>query len=285
MDIKDYYSLREIVLGLREEYLKYYEKVEKLKSLCTVDEKKVADFDFRIIQHFFAREEGKLPELSCAYEERLNRIQVFLRDIGSRILCYPNEKTKIGRLSSDNGRFYINSCYDNFPIQIIGEKENEEFFEQANEILNSQFANGIDMYTWYNAYIADKGKIPLPKNIPGEFQDTSINVFSSWFKVTMHMKNSNLRTFWLFYKPCTDSLEVSAFGKDRRYKIDEETVNDILAIEYPTDRLGQYHIDIIDSFSKKDKDVSIECFDARNKVKLDIEEDEKEIVFCKSRKN
>lgn len=220
MEVKDYYSLREIVLGLREEYLKFYEEIEKLKSLCTVDERKVKDFDFRT-KHFTAKKEEKLPEFYCIYEERLNVIQAYFRYIKSRILCFPDNNMRIGRLALENGSFNIKSCYDYFPIQIIGEKENAEFYEQANAILNSEFANNIDFHSWYNAYIADKERIPIPKNIAGEFHDSSIDAFSAWFKITMHMNNSDLKAFWLNYKPDKDSLELAAFGKDGKHKLND----------------------------------------------------------------
>lgn len=284
MEAKDYYSLREIVLGLRDEYLKHNEKMDRLKELCVVDEKRVKDFNFSTLHTFHGRRDGSLPELSCRYEERLNQVLLLLRKIYSRALNYPDMRFKNGRVISENGSYHIVSCYDDFPLS-ISEENSEKFFEQANSILYSDFANEIDMHTWYNAYLADMEGIPLPKNIPGEFQQASINAFSTWFKVTMHMNDSNLKTFWLLYSPRTDSLELSAFGKDGRYKINEETINDILSIEYPTSRLNQYYIDTIDKSNKTDKDIIINCPETKKKIKLDIEETEKQMVLCKSRKN
>lgn len=281
MKTKDYYSLRKIVLGLRDEYLTYYEKIEKLKALCTVDEKKVADFDFRTIQYDYGRRDGSLPELSCMYDKRLNQIQALFKNIGSIILGYPWTR-KRGSVVPLDGSYHINSYYDNFPIQISGEKENKEFFEQANSILESEFANYIDMNSWYNKYFAETDGILLPKNLPGEFRDGSVDAYSSWLKITMHINDCNLRFFKLFYNPRKDSLELSTFGEDRKYMIDEDVISEILAIEYPASQLEQYHIDTIESSSKTDKDILIECPETKNKVKLDIQEDEKQFVLRKS---
>lgn len=281
MEAKDYYSLKEIVLGLRDEYLKHYEKVEKLKALCTVDEKRVVDFDFRTKKHYSAREEGKLPELTCVYEERLNQIQVLLRNIGSRISGFPPTKKRLGRLASENGSYRIDSYYDNFPIQINGEQANADFFEQANAILESEFANNIDKSTWYNKYFADTVGIPLPKNLPGEFREGFIEFFSSWFKITMHISGSKLRTFWLFYNPCTDSIEINMFGVNGKFMVDAKAINDILAIEYPACELGKYHVDRIKSSENAGKDIFIECPVAKKEAKLNIEEDGKQFVLRK----
>lgn len=281
MEAKDYYSLKEIVLGLRDEYLKHYEKVEKLKALCTVDEKRVADYDFQTIQHYSARKEGKLPELTCVYEERLNQIQWLLRKIGSRISGFPPTKKRLGRLEVENGSYRIDSYYDGFPIQINGEQANREFFEQANAILETDFANNIDRGSWYNKYTSEKEEIPLPKNMPGEFRYGSITAYSSWLKIDMHMSGSELRTFWLFYNPRTDSIELNMFGENGKFMVDAKAVNDILAIEYPACELGKYHVDRIKSSENAGKDIFIECPVAKKKAKLDIEEDGKQFVLRK----
>lgn len=283
MKDKDYYSLREIVLGLRDEYLKYYRKMEELKSLCDVDWNKVVDFDIRTIQHYSGRKEGCLPELSCCYEERLNQIRLLLRKIGSRVLGYPYDNKKIGRFVSDGGSYHIESCYKNFPIWIIGEKESEEFFEKANSILESEFANGIDMHSWYNRYMADKGEILLPKNIPGEFRYGTISAYSSWFEISMQMSDSELKTFRLYYNPSTDSLDFNMFGANGKYKVNEEAINDILAIEYPVSQLRQYHRDIINSYDRANKDIVIDCPESKKEVELSIEENEKQYVLYKSK--
>lgn len=283
MKDKDYYSLREIVLGLRDEYLKYYQKIEELKSLCDVDWKKVVDFDIGTIQHYSGRKEGNLPELSCCYEKRLNQIQLLLRKIGSRVLGYPYEKKKVGRLVSDEDSYHIESCYKNFPIWISGEKEGEEFFEKANSILESEFANNIDMHSWYNRCLADKGGILLPKNIPGEFRYGTISAYSSWFEISMQMSDSELKTFRLYYNPSTDSLDFNMFGANGKYRVNEEAIDDILAIEYPVRQLRQYHRDIINSYDRANKDVVIDCPESKQEVELSIEENEKQYVLCKSK--
>ena len=42
------YTLREIILGLRKEFLLYQKKLIELKELCEADENLVSDYTFRV---------------------------------------------------------------------------------------------------------------------------------------------------------------------------------------------------------------------------------------------
>lgn len=280
MEKKDYYSLREILLGLRDEYLNHYKKVERLKAWCTVDKNRIADFDIVTSQNLFDRREGKLPILSILYkenEEKLNMIRTLLSKIGLSKVELKRWKARM--LVSENGSYHIyRQFYDNLPIQVEG----KEFFEKANAMIESEFANYNNMNTWFSTSVANREGILLPKNVPGKFQECYVSAFSSSFGIRMSLSDSKLEDFDFTYRPRIDSLELSTFGKDGEYKIDEDVISELLAIEFPTSELTEYQINAIESSNISGKDILIECPETNDKVNLDIQEDQKQLVLYKT---
>ncbi len=50
MSQKDNYTLKEIILGLRNEYLMHQQQLQELKQFCEADPKRVEDFYFWVFQ-------------------------------------------------------------------------------------------------------------------------------------------------------------------------------------------------------------------------------------------
>lgn len=290
MELRDYYTLKEIILGLRDEYRKYNEEIQKLEDLCVVDEERVADFNISTIKHNCGGEEESLPKLHCNYVKKAKLVQLALRRLNWKIFRY-DTGTGFANLCHDNNKYYFESHDVDFPIWIQNDKEsNDKFFERANAIVYSEFANNIDMHKTFNNYNMTEHGILILRNVPGKFNVASITAYSSWFKIMMSFDESELRNFSLMYNSRTDSLELRVFGGSKKhgynkYVINEETINNILGIEYPGSELGQYHVRTIDNNSKIEKDVAIECPEIECLVKMDINEEEKQYVLSKSFKN
>lgn len=136
MEKKDYYYLREIIFGLKDEYLKHKNQMELLNHLVSVEDtkNKLKNFEFFIIQC-----KSLDPELFCSFVLKLNILQQLVYHFGKK-----NERNDLGKGFSrcnfdDKNDLRLNYC----GITLIG--QSEEFKAKINEIFNSPFVQNINI--------------------------------------------------------------------------------------------------------------------------------------------
>lgn len=259
MEKKNYYTLKEIILGLSDEYQIHQHELQKLKELCTADEKKVLDFYFRIYQP-----EYKNPILLCEYNPKQNSFQKFVTDFSKRIGYYIYGRNT-ARLVTDNNEYYFLCGFREYPIHVkydygIG----EEFYQQATRILNSNFSNNMR-----SKYI-EKNELGM---------DAALTITTSQVNLYIRKKCGNLPSSVLWYDSSEEVIGLQSFEKN----INKQYLSTILDIGFPISELNPYHIQKIESSEKKEKPIDLQYEDSENSIQLAIKEEEKSVVLCKKK--
>lgn len=260
MENKDYYTFKEILFGLRHEYLKVQQELEKLKPYAHVNEsleKKILDFYFELSQCRFE----KKPEVYCHFvpkqsylKKKINRIKAFLT--GDMPIWYSQV------LCDNNNRYYMKQ--QPFPIHVCDYEYCEEFDEMLQKILNSDFAHSI--------YSKCDTKF-LGKSYHLEIQPSNINLFG-----TINVMNMDSSCDYIL---CYDNINISHHSKN----LSQDFINEIFNVQFSKEMIPSYHQNIIDNSNVSDKKVRIvDDISDLTMVDFSIEEDEKEIVLRKSDK-
>lgn len=254
---KDYYTLSEIILGLRDEYQKHQNELRELKELCEIDKKKAVDFRFSVFQP-----ENKNPELHCDYEPKQNKIQKLMTDISIKTGSYIYGKHS-AILATDNNSYHF--CYPKYPVHVRYEYGmDEKFQEQATSILNSEFSQNIK-----TKYIE-----PVNPEI-----DYAFDLEQRLIDFYIRESNDEFQESSITCRPYEDIINIRSFDKE----LSSEMINNALEIKVPKKELSSYHIGIIDSSKITEKPIKLERTEPCKKIDFSIQEEEKQVVLSKVR--
>lgn len=253
---RDYYTLGQVILGLRDEYQKHQSDLRLLKDFCDVDEKKVADFRFSVFQP-----ENRQPELHCDYEPKQNKIEKLIANFRKKTGSYIYGKYK-AILVTDNNSYHF--CSNNYPVHIRKCYSNmdKSFQEKTTEILNSDFSKNIK-----TKYI--------------EIVNTEINyaltIEQRLINLYIRESNNKFPRSVILYGPREDIISICSFDK----KISSELIESVLEIKVPKEKLSNYHIGIIDTTEVIAKPINLQRIQPCKQVEFSIQEEEKQIVLSK----
>lgn len=260
MEKQDYYTLKEIILGLRQEYLIHQEKLQELKQLCEMNPKKVADFNF----YTYKGEYEKGASLFCDYIPKPN----FLR----RAITAYCEKTNliiygsnIATLVNDNNRYYF--LRHKYPVHIKGDKHsNLEFYDIASEIINSEFANNIGLrhFEMHESDIV-----------------ASVNIGSEGLDLFIRNSYDNIPTSILEYLVADDTLSFCAYDNQQ---LNSQYLKMALDVAIPSERLSEYHKGIIDYSENTKKPLILEPFEACSDNEFNIQDEKTQYVLSRVKK-
>lgn len=256
---KDYYTLKEIILGLSNEYQVHQQELQKLKELCTMDEKRASDFHFSVYQS-----EHKRPKLLCTYEPKQNLFKKLATDFSIKVGYYIYGGNTV-RLVTDNNEYYFLCGYKKYPIRIKHDYgREEEFYHQATSILNSEFSNNIR-----SKYIEE--------NKSGIAATLTIDAI----EIELHIRNKggNLPESLVWYDSAKETMKFKSYEGI----LNNQYINTVLNINFPTSELNPYHIQKICSSEKTEKPIVLQYDGAKDMIELDIIEEEKQVVLCKKR--
>lgn len=131
---KDYYSVEDIILGLRGEYIRHYEELAQLKRFVITDDRRVKDYNFRLFQPC----EHK-PNLYLDFDVKKNRLKsmmyLFLLKFGWDTKCYGKDTSKV--LRDFNDEFSLSGFYNAYIM------DDPEFARKVKAIMESEFAQNI----------------------------------------------------------------------------------------------------------------------------------------------
>ncbi len=259
MQKKDYYTLKEIILGLRNEYLIHQQKLQELKQFCEMD-KRAVDFYFRVFQP-----KGKRPILLCEYVPKQNNIQKFITDISKKTGYYIYGR-QTSRLVTDHNQYYFLSGKTEYPIHIKYDYGMDtKFTNQANCILNSEFSNNIQ-----SQYIEDNRS------------DINATLAINSNLIELYIRNEcrDIPNSIILYDSRDDILEFKSFEG----KYNKQCIARALDIEFPSEKLNQYHIQTLANNEESEKTIVLEEFNPCDMAKFDIQVKEKQYVLQKIRK-
>lgn len=256
MEKKDYYELREIIFGLRSEYLKNKEKLRILRTLCTSHDKRVKDFLFSVWQ-----ETGMNPELICEFIQNENKLCSKLKEL---MRLQVIGKTSTICTKDNNDRYYIMN--PNYNASIIAGLE-KEFNLLVKEILNSDFIKNIKINELSSGISFNDSKVHASLRTTQELIDFSIYKESSFFD-----------TFSSFYISNSDIISILS----QRGRISPSQLENIFSIKFSKANFSKYHQEVIESNKSSQKNIVFEDSDI-NRIRTDfsIEEYEKEFVLKK----
>lgn len=236
---KDYYTLKEIILGLSDEYQLHEQELQNLKKLCTMNEKQTLNFHFRVHQP-----ECKNPILLCEYEPKQNLFQ---------------------KSVTDNNEYYFLCGYRKYPIHVKHDYgAAEQFYHQANSILNSEFSNSIR-----SKYI-EKNELGI---------DAALTIDTTQIELYIRKKCGSLPSSILWYDSSEEMMKFQSYEEN----LNKQYIDTVLNIGFPTGELNPYHIQKINSSEKREKPINLQYDGNENRIQLDVIEEEKQVVLCKRR--
>lgn len=256
MEKKDYYTLKEIILGLNHEYQQHEKELEKLKEFCGMDERKTTDFNFRLFQAT-----DKNPVLLCDYEPKYNTFQKLIMSDKKRADIRMSGYYT-ATLATDGNRYHF--LYPEYPIHIKYDYGmDEKFFNQANAILNSEFAKNI--WAWTECDEINCSDIRKSLTIEPD-------------RLSSYIKNDDdsLQSY-VAYNPFDNTMIFQMFEGNLSNKFVEDTLN----LEFSSSELNPYHITSIHASKMAEKPIVLGYISPVDRVEFAIMEEEKQVVLSK----
>ena len=196
--MKDYYTLKEVILGLRNEQMRIAFKINKLKQkLSIIDNKKYSESDF----YFNSR--NNIPELYFMLHEKYTFLENVLQ-----ALCLNFVNIKEGRVYCERVRELEDGDYKIGGlagiIACIPPEEQESFNKMVQELLNDPFVENvlvdIKNHSKYDDYLRLD---PLQTKYIGSWRKSLDNLSYFATSDTLSVLNTyNKKT----YKECLDEL-------------------------------------------------------------------------------
>lgn len=219
------YTLKEVIFGSREEYLKIQRDLEFLRTLCDSKDKNVKDFEFRL---FKLRQ--RKPEIFCEFIQNPSTLRGniigLIRIIDKFFESLEDPDFQTGKcLKNNNNEYYIMNKYYNAFVKAGKQKKFAMVFE---EILNSDFVNKINF-----------GHYPLEAKLHG-------------LLVAVRGIQFNNSIIELYYNVKNDQIEIMNY---RYNTTTEEMINEVLNFEISKNIFSDYHRTIIEKSPAMQKQI------------------------------
>lgn len=259
MDKKEFFSLKQIILGLHDECQIHQQELQKLKEFCTMDEKKVKDFWFRVYQP-----ENKRPTLLCEYDPNQNQFQRFITYLSEKSGYYIYGR-HTAHLVTDNNTYYFLSGNSEYPVHIKYHYGMEEqFYQQASLILGSEFANNMR-----SGYI-EKNTLNM---------DAALSIDSEGITLYIRKGDNQYSSSLVWYNSSKETILFKSYEEN----LDAQYMEDILAMGFPASELNSYHLKTINASKKAEMPIAIECMESASEIEFSMEE-KNQFVLSKIRK-
>lgn len=259
MEKKDYYTLKEIILGLNNEYQLHQRELEKLKEFCEMDEKKVVDFNFTVFQPGFPLERRN-PVLLCHYEPKQNIIQRVITNFSKKNGLYFDNSTAY--LVTDYNQYYFYG-HSGYPIHVKYDYGiDQKFHEQVHIILDSDFSRNIN-----SGYI---------DTICSDI-DSNFHIAFNCIRLVIQSDTDQFQKSRIHYDSTSNSLE---FSMDRG-TLSNQYIEDILNLKFASSDLNPYHITTINTSKMTEKPIVLGYVGPVHSMEFSIIEEENQVVLSK----
>lgn len=264
-----YYTYKQILIGLRNEFLIFQKKLDQLSEYIitiedlqnTFSQKKERDnYYFNLYQNPF---NGELPELV------LDRLPIKKRLL--EYLGLLHSPTRVFMVKSNNGMYYplknnnIGSKLFNIIIKPGYEKK---FCECVDEILNSSFAKYIQLINPLNSTINDSLGNTIFSLLSPKLSSYGLELRTTNAHLT-YIGRNNMLKFCSVKKP-----------KEKYTPLTQELLNDITNIKFSRDDFSEYHQSIIDKTIADERPILLgKEYQPQTFANFDIESTEKELIL------
>lgn len=221
MEKRDYYRLREVILGLRGVYQENERELLKLKDYVSYDTDKVADLNFSLLQTFKETD----PQLVCYFEEKRNKLQKMMDTL--------LKATGFYIYGGDIAHYYFES--ENGKKEIVAPNKKcsahlaDSFTDKALQILTSDFATNILSPSFFTK----------DSELECIVRPSEIHCFSDEVSID--------------YVPFSDMLQV--FNMDSHKSITMKDVNRYLELPIEADKIPAYHKEKIEDSQAMEKGI------------------------------
>ena len=247
MEMEKNYTLREIILGLRKEFLLYQKKLIELKELCEADENLVSDYTFRVCKF-------DKPQIVCYCDPKTS---LFFQKILSLIkkIHYIYTTKPMAFLEPDG---HFDPITNKWHISIKNNLESQEkFYQLVTDILTSKIS-----YYATNEYI--------------EYLGAVLNIVSP--DIGLHFLNHEIFSGIFFsYYADEDIFRIISHEKE----VNVQDIEDMLNIFFPSSQLNSYLIETITNNEIDIKPIEITESTIFKKASFDIREEEKKYVLSR----
>lgn len=261
----DTYTYKQILIGLRNEFLEAQRKLEELKDYVIIFDKNSDNYYFDLYKSPY---ENKLPELTInriVNEQDAHKLLTLLRD------TYGYKKpTRAIMLRDNNGNYYPRrkSYFKKGEFEIVvKDTRKKEFGYLAEELLNSDFAKFMTL----DRQIISAGAETKPRIVPDSFRFDLVTEKSV-----------------ISYLGREDILRFSSAGKpvEKWEPLAQEHLDCVSKIEFMKSDFSEYHQNIIEKNINDDRGIVLyEDYQPSTYAKFKIHEDSKQLVLTKLQKN
>lgn len=129
---KDSYKFKDILFGLRSEYLMLEQQLSELKKYILMEKYNIEDVYFHLMSGY----EDESVRMLCAIYDRKNKIEEILEKIKIQLGILPDEK--VSYVNNVDGMYNIEKC-----PKIVDSFRKEEFSNSVFNILNSEIGRNI----------------------------------------------------------------------------------------------------------------------------------------------
>lgn len=234
MEKKDYYELKDLVLGLRDEYQKNEQLLLALKQYTTICDKRVSDLYFDVHQSFL---EDRLPTLGYHLIIKRNKLHQLYVDYAKKkgFYLYGRDYGMV-RKDSQSG-YQIGKDYH---VRVDDEKA---FAELSQTILESAFALNIQTH-----YL----------ELENEQIDCALEIHHGGILLNIRKDQGDLFDSLIVYNSREDKIYFDIYSKNAKLcDCSSQYLEKALKIEFPKDMFSDYHRDVIDHNEDTDKKLII----------------------------
>ena len=243
---KNSYTFKDILFGLRCEYLKLEQQLSELNKYILMDDNNIDDMYFHLIHSY----SGDKVQMLCTIYDKKNKIEKILERIGYYIGICPSHKVSF----VDN----MDGVYNILDYPFIVDKFRiEEFSQYIYDIFNSEFGKNIKFIHSGIGY----DNLPFLSVHPG-YISLYLNGYVS-----------------LEYNPHKGDY-IHLYG----YKngIADEKIDTILNMNFPKGKFPEYYQYLIESYSSMDKEYDIiGILKHHKKIDLEIIDEPKKMILRK----
>jgi len=251
----DTYTYKQILIGLRNEFLEVQKKLDQLSDYINIYAKNSNEYYFNLYK--------------SSYDETLSEL-VLERNIKRRFLerlgIIHAIPTRALMVKDNNGVYYplINSWYkrDDFNIAVRRDSV-KEFQEMVEEILNSDFAK----YMTINGNITAIDSQSRPRIAVRSFQ---LDLVTDKSLIEYFGRNNTMR--FASVKHPTEKWE----------PLTQEHLDYVSSIEFPKNAFSKYHQKIIEKSIDDDRPILLsEYYKPELNVTLEIQDEAKRLVLTR----
>lgn len=215
------YSFKDILFGLRDEYLLLQQQLDTLKKYINLEENNLEDISF-YLSHQYSEDEVKML---CTLYDKKSKIEKKLEWIKIQLGIYP--KYRSSYINENNGEYVI----EKYP-EIIDKDKKQEFNQSVFYIFNTEFVKNvryINSGTGYN-------DIPF------------LSLHPSYIYLSQNKYAS------LEFNPCKgDYISLYSF----RGLLSKDKMENMFNMEFSKERFPEYYQNLIENSSYIDKPVDI----------------------------